>query len=163
MVRNKREGEIVPRDEIARPVSVFGELENLFSDLDSWFWGPSLAFTPRMASEGFRTPRINVQDMEDKYIVTAEMPGVKKENLEINIHDNVLELSAQENVEVNEENEETGYIYREMRRSSFHRQIPFDREILPEQCDAELKDGILTVNPKKAAEEKPKKHSISVK
>ena len=162
MVIRKRNGEIVPQNDIVRPVSLFGELDRMFEDMDSWFWGPSLALTPRMATDMARAPKINVQDKGDTFVITAEMPGVSKDNLELNIHDNVLEICAQEKVEVNEENEETGYIYREMKSSSFHRRIPFEKDLVPEESQAELKDGILTVSLKKAAEEKPKKHTIAV-
>jgi HSP20 family protein len=163
MVRKKTDGEIVPRTQSIRPFGLVGELDRMFEDMDSWFWGPSFALTPRMTNEGLRVPRINVRDDGDRYVVTAEMPGVTKENLELSIHENVLELKAEDNMEINEEDKDTGYIYKEMRRSSFHRQIPFDRDIKPEECDAELKDGILTVNLKKIEEAKPEKHSIAVR
>ena len=162
MVRKKREGEIVPHTDINRSMSLFSELDRMFEDMDNWFWGPSLALTPRMANDRLRSPRVNVQDAGDKFVLTAEMPGVSKENLDLNIHDNVLEISARENMEINEENEETGYVYREMHSSSFHRQIPFGQDIVPEESDAELKDGILTVNLKKM-EGNDNIHTIAVK
>lgn len=163
MVRKKKDGEIVPMSDIIRPYGLFGELDRMFEDMDSWFWGPRFTLGNLMANQGIRMPRVNVKDEGDKYAVTAEMPGIKKENLEISVHDNVLEINAEENLETNEKDEDGGYIFREMRRCSFHRRIPFRDEILPEDCDAELKDGILTVNLKKAQETRPKKHTISVK
>ncbi len=163
MVLKKKEGEIVPRAESIRPYTLAGELDRMFEDMDSWFWGPSFALTPRMTNEGMRVPRINVKEETDRYVVTAEMPGVSKENLKLEMHENMLEISAEEKFDSTEENEKSGYIYREMRQSSFHRRIGFAQDIVPEQCEAELKDGILTVNLKKAEEAKPKKHSIAVK
>ena len=162
MVRKKIENEIVPQNGTIRSLGLFSELDRMFEDMDSWFWGPSLALTPRMVADTTRSPRVNVQEKGDSYIVTAEMPGISKENLELNIQDNVLEICAQEKVEMSEENEETGYIYKEMRSSSFHRQIPFQQNIVPEQSIAELKNGVLTVSLKKAEEEKTKIHTIEV-
>jgi HSP20 family protein len=162
MVRKKRDGEIVPQTGTSRPMSLFSELDRMFEDMDSWFWGPSFALTPRMANDRLRSPRVNVQDAGDKYVLTAEMPGVSKKNLELHIRDNVLEISAKEEMEINEENEEAGYIYREMRSNSFHRQIPLGQDIIPEESDAELKDGMLTVNLKKM-DENNNIHTIAVK
>jgi len=163
MVGKKKDGEIVPRTEAIRPYSLFGDIDRMFDDVDSWFWSPSFALTPRMTNEGLRVPRINVKDEPDRYVVTAEMPGVKKENLQLDMDENMLEIRADEKLETKEDDEKSGYIYREMRQSSFHRRIEFGQDIVPEDCEAELKDGILTVSLKKAEEVKPKKHSIAVK
>jgi HSP20 family protein len=163
MVRKNKDGEIVPRTEAIRPFSLMTDIDRMFEDMDSWFWGPSFALTPRMTNDGLRVPRVNVKDEGDRFVVTAELPGVSKEDLELEIHDNVLEINAEEKTDVKEEDEKSGFIYREMRRSSFHRQIPFGRDIRPEECEAELKDGILTVNLKKLEEDIPKRHSIAVK
>ncbi|MDD4308076.1 MAG: Hsp20 family protein, partial [Thermoplasmata archaeon] len=111
MVRTKRDGEIVPRTENMMPFTLSDEIDRMFGDLDSWFWGPSFALTPRMATHGMRVPRINVKEESDAFIVSAEMPGVRKEDLELNMHENVLEISARESQETKEEDEKTGYIY----------------------------------------------------
>jgi len=163
MIRKPKEGEIVPRTEAIRPFSLMTDIDRMFEDMDRWFWGPSFALTPRMTSDGLRVPRINVKDEGDRFVVTAEMPGVTKENLELNIHDNVLEIAAEEKSDVKEEDGKSGYIYREMSHSCFRRQIPFAAEIKPEESEAELRDGILTVSLKKVPEEEPKRHSIAVK
>ena len=161
MVGKKRDGEIVPRTEAISPFGLMGDLDRMFEDMDSWFWGPSFALTPRMTAGGIRVPRINVKDEPERYVVTAEMPGVNKENLALEMHDNMLDIKAQDKTETKEEDD--GYIYREMRQSSFQRQIRFGQDIVPEECEAELKDGMLTVSLRKAEEAKPKKHSIAVK
>lgn len=161
MVGRKDTEEIVPRTEAVRPYSLATEFDRMFEDLDSWFWGPSLSLTPRMAADGPRVPRVNVKEEADRYVVTAEMPGVRREDLELSIRENMLEICSKESEEAKDE--DSGYIYREVRRSSFHRRIGFGQDIVPEQSGAELKDGMLTVSLKKAEAEEPKRHSIAVR
>ena len=162
MAKAEKRVEIVPSGQYAWPGGWMTEFDKMFEDFDRLFWRPRLALDRMQVGEGLRIPRVNIQDKDDAVVVSAEMPGVTKKDLGINVHENVLELRAERKVEKEEKDEETGYVRKEMSSSSFYRQIPLGTDIVPEECDAELKDGILTVTLKKA-QEKPKKHSIAVK
>jgi HSP20 family protein len=163
MVETKDRGEIVPQGKYHGPWALMSEFDKMFDDVDRLFWRPRLSFNSMVTSEGARIPRVNIKDEGKTIVVQAEMPGVSKENLELNVHDDYLEIRAVEERGTEEKDEETGYFRREMYRSSFYRQVPLPDEIDPKNSEAELRDGILTVTMNKVKTEKKEKHKIKVK
>ncbi|MHA1385438.1 MAG: Hsp20/alpha crystallin family protein [Candidatus Helarchaeota archaeon] len=94
-------------------------------------------------------------DKGDKYSIIAEIPGIPKEDINIEITKNVLEIKA-ENKTVKEEKKE-GYIKRERGQRSFYRRVVLPEEIIADKIEAELKNGILSIDiPKKEPEPKKK-------
>ena len=91
--------------------------------------------------------RADVRETEKEYVVEAELPGVNKEDIVIDLHDDVLTLGVDIKQEKNEEND--GYIYRERQRGSYRRSFNV-YNIDNEKVKASYKDGILTVNLPKA-------------
>ena len=103
---------------------------------------------------------VDVKDEKDKYVLEAELPGVKREDIKIDIEDGVLTLSAHLGEEKKEESE--NYVYRERRYGQVCRSFSLDN-IDEENIKAEYKDGILSVDlPKKEHKEKPTR-SIDIK
>lgn len=95
---------------------------------------------------------MDIKDEKDKYVIEAELPGAKKEDIKIDIDDGVLTLSAKVGNEKNEEKD--NYVYRERRYGSVCRSFSLDN-IDDEKIDAQYKDGILTIDlPKKEPDEK---------
>ncbi len=93
---------------------------------------------------GFRT---DIKETETEHIIQAELPGVKRENINIEINDNYLTISAA-NDEVNEEKREN-YLRRERRSGTFRRSFSINN-VNEEQIEAKYEDGILEVRlPKK--------------
>lgn len=117
-------------------------------------------FPPRIIeviSLGTCYPRIDMEDSEEYFTVTAEIPGLSKEDIKVNVDKYTLEISG----EVKKE-EDKSYIYRE-RPYEFKRCICFPEEVIPDKVTAEVKNGILTLKvPKKKSvtEEKPLKVDI---
>lgn len=104
---------------------------------------------------GFGSSQMNidVRDEKSKYIIEAELPGVKKEDINIDIDNGVLTLSAETGSDKNEKND--NYVYRERRYGSVSRSFSLDN-IDDENIKAQYKDGILTIDlPKKEKERKP--------
>lgn len=104
---------------------------------------------------GFGSSQMNidVRDENNKYIIEAELPGVKKEDINIDIDNGVLTLSAETGSDKNEKSD--NYVYRERRYGSVSRSFSLDN-IDDENIKAEYKDGILTIDlPKKEKERKP--------
>lgn len=99
-------------------------------------------------------PAVELTENENCFIVRAEMPGVNKENIDVEISENSIGIKA----EVKEEHEEKGEnIYRsEFRYGKFVRHIPIPSEIDNSQAKAEYKDGILTITVPKSQEEQKK-------
>nr|MDO8082378.1 Hsp20/alpha crystallin family protein [Candidatus Freyarchaeota archaeon] len=107
-------------------------------------FGPWLEVLPSRRIVEFRSvggcyPRTNMEDNGDSYIVTAEIPGLSKDDIKVNVSSDILQISG----EVKEEGDKN-YLYRE-RPYEFSRCICFPEEIIPDKVEADLKDGILTL------------------
>ncbi len=110
------------------------------------------------AFEG-RVPNVDVIDREKEVIVRAEIPGVKKEDLEVSLCDNRLTVKGSTRHEETKE-EEGEYYRRELSRGSFSRMITLPSDIDTEKARAEFKDGVLEMTLPK---QKPsKRHRIRV-
>jgi HSP20 family protein len=103
-------------------------------------------------------PAVDVAEEETAYIVKAAMPGVKPEEVEVTLHNNVLTLKgeAKADKEIKEEN----YHLRERRYGSFMRSLTLPAGVKAEQIEAKHEDGVLTVRLPKMEEDKPKKIAI---
>jgi len=117
-----------------------------------------------MPAAGIRTPLVDVIDRGKEFKVTAEMPGIDKKDIELNITDSFIEIKTEAKSEKKEEKEKEGYFYHERAYSGFYRKLPLPSEAESEKAGAEFKNGILTVTiPKKIqakTEKKAKKIQI---
>lgn len=103
---------------------------------------------------GVRMPAIDLKENDKEYTVVAEVPGVKKEDINIDIHDNLLEIKAQTSEEKKEEKE--GYVYKERREGSFYRSLELPSNVNMDKSKASYKNGVLTLTLPKV-ESLPKK------
>ena len=110
--------------------------------------------------EGEWAPSIDVAETEEDVVVTAELPGVKQENVDITIADDVLTLKG----EKKEEKEVKKKNYHRIERSygSFQRSISLPTGVQTDKAKAKYKDGVLQVTIPKAEEAKPKQIKINV-
>ncbi|TBU23119.1 small heat shock protein [Dichomitus squalens] len=107
-------------------------------------------------------PRVDVHEDKEKNLVTAtfELPGLTKENVNIDVQNNVLTVSGESKFESNRD--ENGYVLRERRFGRFSRSVPVPEGIQPEEIKASLENGVLTVTyPRQTAEQLPKRVTIS--
>ncbi|GJE93195.1 Hsp20/alpha crystallin family protein [Phanerochaete sordida] len=114
------------------------------------------------ASSKSLRPRMDVHEDEKSNTVTAtfELPGLKKEDVNIDVRNDVLTVSGE--TKVSSERDENGYAVRERRFGRFSRSIPLPQGIKPEEIKASLENGVLTVSfPKTSPEQAPKKITIS--
>ncbi|EPQ58632.1 HSP20-like chaperone [Gloeophyllum trabeum ATCC 11539] len=105
---------------------------------------------------------MDVHEDAEKNLVTAtfELPGLRKEDVNIDVHNNQLTVSGETKQDASRE--ENGYAVRERRYGKFSRTIPLPQGVKPEEIKAGLENGILTVTfPKTSAEAAPKKITIS--
>ena len=114
-------------------------------------------FGPRSHQADFAPP---VDVYEDKNVLSlrAELPGVKREDVEVSIDANVLTLKGERKLE----KEEQGRRYHRIERSygTFVRQFQLPSNIDSAQIDAQLSDGVLTVSLNKKQELKPRKIDV---
>lgn len=155
----EREG-IVPRSYWG-PLSVLDEMERMLDDLrmgwgESWF--PSF---PMLGGSFERIPAIDIKDAGDKYIVQAEMPGISKDDVEIEIVDNMLEIRAKKEEEKEEKG--VGYVRRERGRLSFYRRIPVYEDMDQDKIEAKMEDGILEITLPKLRKVEEKRKKVEVK
>jgi HSP20 family protein len=91
-------------------------------------------------------PAVDIEELEDAYVVEAEVPGVKREDVNIEVTGNELTISGEIKVR-----EREGIIRRRTRRvGEFEFRVVLPNEVNPEGVDAKLNDGVLTVRIPKA-------------
>ena len=135
------------------------EMERRFEDI----FGRSLLPTWRrlpLVERGW-VPSIDVFEKEDKYVVKAELPGMKEEDIDISVVGDTLTIKGERKTE--SEVKEEDYHCCERSYGSFFRSIDLPSNVDGENIEASYEDGILEVSLPKAAEVKPKKISISAK
>ena len=114
-------------------------------------------------SDGMTVPAVNVSDHDDNYELHLAAPGMKKEDFQININNNVLVIRAERKAE--RKDHESAYTRREFRYHSFERRFTLPENINQEKIEARYEEGILKVNlpkmPILEAEREVKKIAIS--
>jgi HSP20 family protein len=89
-----------------------------------------------------RKMKVDIKDTENEYIFEAELPGVSKEEVNIELRNNTLTILVTKNEQVNEERD--NYIRRERRQSSMARSFYVD-DVDIEKIDAKFNNGILSI------------------
>jgi HSP20 family molecular chaperone IbpA len=118
---------------------------------------PSQASLPAL-----KQPRVDVLDLGDALQVVADMPGVRKEDIEINLTPERVEISAESSTETERKEEE--YTYRERGYASYRRMLDLPADVLPDKAEASFKNGVLEVTvPKKEPTEVEKKTRVQIK
>jgi HSP20 family protein len=105
------------------------------------------------------TPAVDIFEDKEAIQVRAEVPGVKNEDIKVDVENNILTLHGERKLD--HEDKKDHYHRVERFYGSFTRQFMLPRTVDAEHIDAQLKDGVLTVRLPKKAEVKPR--SISVK
>jgi HSP20 family protein len=136
-----------------RPAETNRWLDPLFED---FFSAPSLF--SRWDSDF--TPRVDIVETKDHLMMTFEVPGMEKNDIKVQIKDNVLSISGDR--ESRTEDSHENYIRREIRSGSFCRQFTLPRTVDTNTINAEYKNGILEVRLDKLEEAKPKEIEIKV-
>jgi HSP20 family protein len=115
-------------------------------------------FGPLVSWAGGYAPRFDVKETRDAYVLKADLPGVKDEEVDVSLSGNMLTISGEKEEEHKEEEEQ--YYAMERTYGSFSRSFSLPDSVDGEHVTAELKDGVLTVNVPKRPEAQPKKIAI---
>ena len=107
------------------------------------------------------SPRVDIREDDDNYLLEAELPGVTEKDIEVKVEDNLLTIASSYD-ESNKE-EKNGYLVRERRFQSFSRCFVLPKDVDREKIDAQFKNGLLSLTLSKAPEAKPKKIEIKNK
>ncbi|MHB0912916.1 MAG: Hsp20/alpha crystallin family protein [Armatimonadota bacterium] len=134
----------------------FSELRRMREDMDRLFGS---MWQPGAMMEGV-VPAIDVYEKDNNIMVKAEVPGLKKEDLEITATEDGITIRGEFRKE--EEAREEGYVRRERRFGKFYRTIPMPTMIKPDEVKASFKDGVLEVTAPKSEEQKAKEKRVTV-
>lgn len=118
-------------------------------------------FTQEMGVQFFEKnsyPKVDVIDYEGELTIEAEIPGLSKEEVSVDLEKDVLTISGQKHS--HEEDLKARYIRKELKRSSFKRSFKLGKTVDQKKIKADFKDGILKIAIPKKEVEKPKKVKI---
>jgi HSP20 family protein len=110
-------------------------------------------FPVKFPGSWVRQPLLDVIDEGKKFKVLAELPGVEKDKINVEVEEDSLTLSAETKTEAKKEDKKKGYYFQERSYQSFYRKIPLPEEVVPEKATATYKNGVLEVS-------LPKKHPV---
>lgn len=143
---------------MVRKSSPFGEILSLRNAMDRMFdetfWRPTWA---ARGLDEWQLP-LDVQTTPDALVVKAALPGVKPDDVDITIDGNTLTISAR--LDEEHEQDEQGYLVREIRRGSFTRSVALSSDLKTADAKADFENGIVTLTIPKAEQAKP--HRIRI-
>lgn len=109
------------------------------------------------SEERYVTPPVDIYENGDALIVTADLPGVSKENLDVRVENNLLTIRGKPSHLAPGDP-----IYREYELASFFRQFELNEKVDQANISAELQHGVLTLRLPKAQEAKPRKIEVRI-
>ncbi len=118
-------------------------------------WWPGLR-----EAGGEIAPSIDIFEEGDDVVVKAELPGMKKEDIEVNLSDDSITIAGEKKKE--ETVERKGYYRHECSYGSFARSFGLPSEVRPDEAKAEFKDGILEIRIPKTEEAKKKVRKVTI-
>ena len=138
----------------------FGRLSNLRDELDTLFELPFWSnFGRQTQLFSGRTPALDLYQNNDNVIAVLELPGMRKGDIEISLHDGMLTIAGERKTETQGgEKAERSERY----IGKFRRSITLPTRVDADKVSATYKDGILTVTLSKAEEAKPKQIQVNV-
>ena len=137
-----------------QPSSIQGLLDTIWDPFRGFEWPVEYELPTRI-------PLVDVIDSGNEYVVKAELAGLKKENVEIEVGTNELSLTAKSEVEKEEKGKT--YLHRERAFSTFRRYIGFAESIDTEKVSASMNEGILEVKlPKLELKPEKKRAKITI-
>ena len=138
----------------------FGRLSSLRDELDRLFESPwtELARTSQLLSGWI--PALDVHEDKDNFVVHAELAGMKREDIDVSLHDGALSISGERKTENKYEEAE---VYRTERFfGKFQRTVTLPASVAADKVKAQYKDGVLTITLPKTEEAKPKQIDVNV-
>lgn len=130
------------------------EMDKLFED----FFG--LAQPGTGGSGAMWSPAVDISESQDNYVVKAELPGMKKEQIDLEVEDNVLAIKGERKFEKTDKGEDYHFVERSY--GSFYRRFALPKNVDSEAIRAEYKDGVLEITIPKREEVKPQKVEITL-
>jgi HSP20 family protein len=129
---------------------VNNDFESMFNDwLGNWGYGSS------------NVPAVDVEENDNNYVVSAELPGYKEDEVQVNVEKHVLHIASQKK-ENHDEHNGKKYLIKERCYQSFERSFSLPEDADENNIQASFKDGVLNVNIPKKAVAQPKRIQIQI-
>tara|TARA_R110002110_G_scaffold153886_1_gene347537 strand:+ start:92856 stop:93281 length:426 start_codon:yes stop_codon:yes gene_type:complete len=130
-------------------------------DLDRFFDNFLAPASSNNEMGSFFAPRVDIRDKDDHYEITAELPGVNKEDIHVHVKDGVLTLEAESSQ--NQQEEKEGRVIRQERRyGRYLRSFDLGGDVHDDDINAAFKDGVLTLTAPKVKQEEPQPRRIEI-
>jgi len=152
---------LVPRRASSEPIRPEGDIDRMFEDFlgrrlrpfwpERWWPAASMTISP---------PAVDLYEEKDDIVVKAELPGMEKDNIEVNLSGNRLTIKGEKKQE--EEVKKEGYYRAERSYGSFVRSLELPLEVQTDQVKAAFKNGILEIRLPKTEEAKKKETKVKV-
>jgi HSP20 family protein len=134
------------------------ELNRLRREIDRLLEDPFNLLVPSTSFFEGWTPAVDIYEDKDKYVVKAELPGMRKEDIQVSLDGNTLTISGERK---HEEEKKEGETYRSERYfGRFQRSVTLPAQVQANKVEANYKDGVLSVTVPKAEEAKPKQIQV---
>ncbi|RKH62672.1 Hsp20/alpha crystallin family protein [Corallococcus aberystwythensis] len=133
----------------AMPMSPFGLLRRMLEDMDELFTGigsRGLAARGGMMDEGLWSPQVDVLERNGNLVVKADLPGMKQEDIHVELLNDMLVIEGERSFEVEEEQEIEGVWSLERGTGCFRRAIPLPEGIDTETIEAHFENGVLEIS-----------------
>ncbi len=165
MVRiRKKDDELAPTapTNVWTPDAFLRDMDRMFRELRSGFEDMFYPLSEYgiMPERGIRIPAVDVRDTGKDIVISAEMPGIRKEDVNIEVGESSVVIKGESKEE--EERKEGNFYHKERIYAQFHREIPLPEEVVGSEAKASMKNGVLElVLPKKEPTEQ-KRFSVKV-
>lgn len=139
--------------------SGFGRLTNLRDEIDRLFESPLAELSRSSQILSGWTPALDVSEDKDNLYVRVELPGMKKEDIQLSLHQGSLSISGERKAE---ETFKGAEVYRAERfYGHFQRTVTLPTAVASDKVKAQYTDGVLTITLPKTEEAKPKHIELS--
>ncbi|MDH5769077.1 MAG: Hsp20/alpha crystallin family protein [Nitrospirota bacterium] len=147
-----------------KDISVFEQMDRLFEDFFGRRfspWWPSVKWPEiKWPTDVEVHPSVDIFENKDEVIVKAELPGIAKEDVNVNITENTITLSGEKKKE--EKVEKKDYYRLERSYGSFSRSFRLPSDVQTEKAKATFKDGLLEIRVPKTEEAKKKQVKVKI-
>jgi len=161
-METKKSKEVV-KAEPAHAISPFEEMEKRFEEFfrrPFSMFGPSWLPSIKFPESGMVSPDIDIFEDGSDVVVKAEMPGMKKEDIEVNLTNEMVTVSGEKKKE--EKVEKKDYYRVERSHGSFRRSFRLPKEVQSDKAKAKFKDGVLEIRVPKTAEAIRKEKKVTI-
>jgi HSP20 family protein len=141
--------------------NIFDQFKRSFDEL----LGPIVPYAsqwPGLSESIFRQPMVDIVDQGDFYLVTAELPGFTKDQIDVRVNKDLVEIRAQ--AQQQQDEDQKNFVRHERSYRTFQRTIPLPEEVNPTNVDARLNNGILEIQiPKKEPKPEERMTKVNIK